>query len=69
MDLFTMAVILNHLGGGNGEAERGLPAEAPPSVMGVATSEDVPVAAGEKPFAPPPPGDTIPAPNPPHVPF
>jgi uncharacterized protein YprB with RNaseH-like and TPR domain len=62
MDLFTMAVILNHLG------EAGFPvvtvAGQPRESVG-----ELPHAEGEKAFAPPPGGATIPGPYPPHVPF
>jgi uncharacterized protein YprB with RNaseH-like and TPR domain len=62
MDLFTMAVILDHLG----EAAVPAPSAAVEPRRAAAAQ---PVAVGEKPFAAPPGGDTIPAPNPPHVPF
>jgi uncharacterized protein YprB with RNaseH-like and TPR domain len=55
MDIFTMAVILNHLASRSADAAK---ASVDAAFLGV-----------EKPFAPAPPGDTIAPPNPPHVPF
>jgi len=55
MDLFTMAVILNHLASRSADAAK---ASVDAAFLGV-----------EKPFAPAPPSDTIAPPNPPHVPF